>query len=256
MTPGSEDPPGPAMRRIVLVTDFGPGGPYVGQLKLRLAGLAPGVAVIDLVSDLVPFRPDLAAYLLPALAAGMPRNTVYLCVVDPGVGSERAALAIEAAGDWYLGPDNGLLAPLANRMDGCKVLRIDWRPEELSDSFHGRDLFAPIAAMLCDGKIPASRVMDPAELVGADWGDELPRLLYADRYGNLMTGLRAASLDRSRILRAGDHAIAYARTFCEVPAGQAFWYGNALGLVELAVNRGRADSVLGLVPGDAISTGA
>ena len=101
--------------RIALVTDFGPGGPYVGQLKLRLSELVPGIPVIDLVSDLTPFRSDLAAYFLPALVRDIPNSTLYLCVVDPGVGGERAALAVLADGNWYVGPDNGLLAVVARR---------------------------------------------------------------------------------------------------------------------------------------------
>lgn len=240
------------IQRIALVTDFGPGGPYVGQMKLRLSGLVPGIPVIELVSDLVPFRPDLAAYLLPALADAMPSGTLYLCVLDPGVGGTRAALAVQAGGDWYVGPDNGLLALVARRAAERRVLRIDWRPPVMSDSFHGRDLFAPVAAMLCEGKLPDSHVMDLRAMVGADWADDLARTLYADGYGNLMTGLRASGLDPAAVLRVAGRELGFARTFCEVPVGEAFWYRNALGLVELAVNQGRADVVLGVAPGDGL----
>jgi len=95
---------------IALVTDFGGASPYLGQMQLRLSGLLPRLPVIDLVSDLAPSRSDLAAYFLPALVRNMPARTLYLCVVDPGVGGERSALAVEADEDWYVGPDNGLPA--------------------------------------------------------------------------------------------------------------------------------------------------
>jgi len=238
--------------RIALVTDFGTSGPYVGQVKLRLSGLISHIPVIDLVSDLTAFRPDLAAYLLPALVRDVPARTLYLCVVDPGVGGDRAVLAVKADGKWYIGPDNGLLALIARRAKELQVLRLDWRPRELSGSFHGRDLFAPVAAMLCDGKVPASTEIDPGEMVGKDWSNELSCLIYVDQYGNLMTGLRGPSLDPGAILQAGGLDLGFARTFCEVPCGQAFWYENAFGLVELAVNQGRAESLLGLGPGDLV----
>ncbi len=240
------------INRIALVTDFGPGGPYVGQMKLRLAELIPAIPVIDLVSDLTPFRPDLAAYLLPALVRDMSVGMLYLCVVDPGVGSERAALAVKADGCWYLGPDNGLMAVVAKRGQEVQALRVDWRPERMSDSFHGRDLFAPVAAMLCGGNLPPCTEIEPEQMVGGDWPFDLPRVVYADPYGNLMTGLRAAALDRGAILEVRGRELGFARTFCEVPPGTAFWNENSFGLVELAVNRGSAGRDLGLAVGDPI----
>jgi len=184
------------------------------------------------------------------LARDVPRRTLYVCVVDPGVGGNRAALAVLADGDWYVGPDNGVLALVARRSRFRQVLRIDWRPANLSDSFHGRDLFAPVAAMLCEGTVPSCAEIESGRMVGASWPNELPRIVYVDPYGNLMTGLRAASLDRGTTLEAGGRVLRYARTFCEVPAGTAFWNENSVGLVELAVNQGDASAVLGLGPGD------
>jgi hypothetical protein len=240
------------VRQIALLTDFG-SGPYVGQVRLRLGALVPGVPVVDLAADLPPFRPDLAAYLLPALARDLPTGTVYVCVVDPGVGGQRAALALEVGGDWYIGPDNGLLALAARGSVGARLLRIDWRPERLSASFHGRDLFAPIAALVCQGRVPESVPLPVAEMVGADWPDERPQVIYADRYGNLVTALRGDRLDRAAVLRVGGIELRFAPTFCAVPPGTAFWYENAFGLVELAVNQGRADVVLGLGPADVLA---
>jgi S-adenosylmethionine hydrolase len=242
-------------KRIALVTDFGAAGPYVGQMKLRLAELAPKMPVIDLVSDLPPFRPDLAAYLLPALVRDGPEATLYLCVVDPGVGGERLALTLSAGGNLFVGPDNGLLAVIARRAADPCPRRVSWRPPYLSDSFHGRDLFAPVAAMLAQGRDPGSSRIERAGMTGADWPEDLPRIVYADGYGNLMTGIRACQVPRSALVHAGDRALGFARTFCEVPPGTAFWYENAFGLVELAVNQGRADRLLALAPGDPVSLG-
>jgi S-adenosylmethionine hydrolase len=240
--------------RIALFTDFGP-GLYVGQMRARLSALVPHVPVIDLAQDLPPFRPDLGAYLLPALVRDMPRGTLYLCVVDPGVGGERAGLLVESDGDWLLGPDNGLLSRVAHRGREVQAYRIGWQPKDLSASFHGRDWFAPAAARLCLGEHLGLTALDRRALVGADWSDDLPAVVYVDHYGNLMCGLRAGTLPggaQTRI-RAAGYVLRRARTFCDVPPGEPFWYENALGLVEIAVNQGRADRLLGLAPGDSIA---
>ncbi|HSQ06680.1 MAG TPA: SAM-dependent chlorinase/fluorinase, partial [Chromatiaceae bacterium] len=224
-------------------------GPYVGQVQLVLDALVPGVPVLDLISDLTPFRPDLAAYLLPALVRDTPRGTLFLCIVDPGVGGERAALALEADGRWFVGPDNGLLAVVARRAQRLRALRVVWRPIWLSQSFHGRDLFAPVAARICQGQDLAWEALDEPALVGWDWPEDLPRIVYRDSYGNLMTGWRAERLDQGATLALGGQGIGWARTFCEARPGAAFWYENAFGLVEIAVNQGRADLQLGIGPG-------
>lgn len=245
------DPMGIA--RVALVTDFGP-GVYLGQMRARLSVLVPDLPVIDLVQDLPPFRPDLAAYLLPALMRDMPKATLYLCVVDPGVGGARSMLLVESDGDWLLGPDNGLLSRVAHRGREVRAFRIGWQPQALSASFHGRDWIAPAAARLCQDQPLGLMPLERRDLVGSDWADERPAVVYGDRYGNLMCGLRAAAapLGPHTRIRAAGRVLGQARTFCEVPVGEPFWYENALGLVEIAVNRGRVDRVLGLAPGDAI----
>ena len=241
----------PRVERIALVTDFGR-GPYIGQVVLRLNALAPDIPVVDLVSDLSPFRPDLAAYLLPALARDMPPGTLFLSVVDPGVGGERSPLAIAVDGHWFVGPDNGLLTVIAKRAREPFILRVGWRPQWTSESFHGRDLFAPIAACLSRGTSLEGEAAKPHSLVGWDWPAELAKVVYVDWYGNLITGWRAAELDRGATLRVGAEYLPYARTFCEVPPGTGFWYENAFGLAEVAVNLGRADREFGLSPGDGV----
>ena len=243
---------------IVLFTDFGPGGPYTGQTKAVLAQEAPGVPVIDLADDLAPYAPEPAAYLLAALAAAFPPGAVFVCVVDPGVGSERAPLALDAGGRWFVGPDNGLLAIVAQRAGDAhragdaqragdaRWFAITWRPESLSASFHGRDLFAPVAAMLARGEPVPGAPIDAAATVGADWPEDCARIVYIDPYGNAMTGLRAAALPRDAAIAVGARRLGRLRTFSDAAPGAAFWYENANGLAEIAVNRGRADGVLGL----------
>ena len=237
---------------IVLFTDFGLAGPYTGQVNAVLAETAPGVPVIQLFADAPAGRPRPAAYLLAAYAAWFPARTVLLCVVDPGVGSARRGLIVEAAGRLYVGPDNGLFELVLRRAASPRAWEISWRPPALSASFHGRDLFAPVAGRLARGE-PPSALASPATASGhPDWPDDLAEIVYIDHYGNALTGLRGESLPLGARLAAGSHRIGHADTFSSVPSGAAFWYVNSNGLVEIAVNAGRADRALDLAIGSEI----
>jgi S-adenosyl-L-methionine hydrolase (adenosine-forming) len=238
---------------IVLFTDFGLEGPYIGQVKTVLHQIAPGVLVVDLFADLPAAKPQPAAYLLAAYVEWFPPGTVILAIVDPGVGGKRAAVVLEADTRWYVGPDNGLLELVTRRADHTRSWEISVPPEELSASFHGRDLFAPVAGLLARGDPPEGRLRPAEVLRRPDWPDDLPEVVYIDRFGNAMTGLRAAPLpDRARLAAAG-RVLTRRRTFSDVPVGQAFWYENSNGLAEIAVNAGRADATLGLAVGSPVT---
>ncbi len=237
---------------IVLFTDFGLGGPYVGQMKVALLREAPQTPVLELFSDLPPFNVQGAAYLLAAYATEFPVQTVFLCVVDPGVGTGRRAAAVRADARWYVGPDNGLFDVVARRASDVEWWDLHWQPARLSASFHGRDLFAPVAAWVSLGQQPPGQRVDPALRVRADWPDDLARVLYIDGFGNAMTGLRAATLSPGAALEIAGRSVVRARTFGEVPPGTAFCYENANGLMEVAVNQGRADRLLGIRIGDVV----
>ena len=237
---------------IALFTDFGLEGPYLGQVKAVLCREALGVAVIDLFADVPPYDPVGAAYLLAAYSAELPAGTVLLCVVDPGVGSARRAAVVQADGRWYVGPDNGLFNVVARRATTLAWWDVTWRPERLSASFHGRDLFAPVAARLARGEPPPGEPQDPGARLLPDWPEDLARLVYIDRFGNALTGLRASRLAAGVRLRVNGHTLSPARTFSDVPAGQGFWYENANGLAEIAVNQGSARDQYALRVGMAV----
>jgi S-adenosylmethionine hydrolase len=238
---------------IVLLTDFGGSGPYVGQMKAVLASEAPGVPVIDLIHDLPAFDPRSAAYFLSAVVPTFRADTVFLCIVDPGVGGERAAVVLKAGGSWFVGPDNGLLAVAARRAVSADWFDVTWRPPSLSATFHGRDLFAPVAARLARGEPVPGRPAAGEGIIGTDWPDDHAGIIYIDHYGNAMTGLRASIVPPGAAVRVGGRLCRRARTFSSVAANSAFWYENANGLVEIAVNRGRADRLLGLRVGSPVS---
>ena len=181
-----------------------------------------------------------------------PPGAVFVCVVDPGVGSARVPVALSAGGRWYVGPDNGLLAIVARRTGDARWFAITWRPPSLSASFHGRDLFAPVAARLARGEPVPGTPIDAAASCGAAWPADRAAIVYIDPYGNAMTGLRAAPLPEEAVIAVGARRLRRLRTFSDAAPGAAFWYENANGLAEIAVNRGRADRVLGLRVGSPV----
>lgn len=239
---------------IVTFTDFGTGGPYLGQVRAVLLREAPEVPVIDLMADAPAFDARAAAYLLAALVPEMPPCCVVMAVVDPGVGGDRTPMVIEAGGRLFVGPDNGLFEPVMRRDGIAGGWRIAWRPERLSATFHGRDLFAPVAARLARGESPEQAgcvALPPPRR--PDWPDDLARVVYLDHYGNAMTGLRAGGLPADAVLVAGGRRLRRADRFSAVEAGAAFWYPNSVGLAEVAVNGGSAAGVLGLGIGSPIA---
>ena len=237
---------------IFMLSDYGLGGPYVGQVEAILARTAPGEERISLFHDLPPFRADLAAYLLPAYSSeSQPKGSIFLCVVDPGVGGSRRAVALEADGRWYVGPDNGLFAIVARRAKLTRWWVIAVLGQAASASFHGRDIFAPAAARIARGEAPAAELAD-ASSEGDDWPDDLAKIVYEDRFGNLMTGIRAAMLDRGSTLTLNGRVLDRATTFSDVGRGEAFWYENGNGLAEIAVNQGAASVEFKACVGNAV----
>ena len=239
---------------IVLFTDFGLAGPYTGQVLAVLQQTAPQIPAISLFADAPAGQPKPSAYLLAAYAAWFPAGTVFLCVVDPGVGSNRRAVVAEADGKYFVGPDNGLFDLVTRRAANAWLWEIAWRPPVLSASFHGRDLFAPIAARLAHGEALAE-LARPADDRSAErgWPDDLGEIVYVDHYGNAMTGRRGALVPPTARLAVAGRSIEPAATFSAVPPGKAFWYINSNGLAEIAVNGGSAGAALGLRIGSEVT---
>ena len=239
--------------RILLFTDFGAGDLYVGQVHAVLAAAAPGVPVIDLLHAAPRFDPRAGAHLLAALAGRLPGPDVIMAVVDPGVGGARRALAVRCGERWLVGPDNGLLSVAAARAGGGEVHEITWRPQRMSDTFHGRDLFAPVAARLARCE-PHASMLAPAGGFDVDLGSgDLSEIVYLDHYGNAVTGLRADNLAREARLRVAGRSLPFIRSFGDAAPGVAFWYEGSLGLAEIAVNGGSAAAELALAIGQPVA---
>lgn len=244
----------------VLFTDFGLTGPYTGQMKAVLLTRTPRVPIIDLIADAPSHNPFSSAYLLAAYYKAMPEGAIFLTVVDPGVGGSRRPIVAEIDNRFFVGPDNGLLELVARRTANkpdskIRCWEIVWRPSQLSASFHGRDLFAPVASFLCsDPKSLDDRSqfapLEPHDIRYPDWPDDLHEVIYSDTYGNLITGIRSSQMSQTCQIKWKNTAIYRASTFSDVKTGETFWYENSNGLVELATNQGNAAQTLGAKRGD------
>lgn len=241
---------------LVLFTDFGSRDLYIGQVKARLYHFAQAAQQIDLFHDAPGFNVKASAHLLTALASRFSPGNVFLAVVDPGVGSARDAVVVLADGNWLVGPDNGLLSVHASRAKSAKFWRIDWRPPDLSKSFHGRDLFVQIAAEIAKGEFPTDK-LSAIDRLSIDFGSgDLGEIIWIDHYGNAITGLaRARREAKLAIGGRGGRSLAYAEVFSSASPGEPFWYHNSMGLAEIAVNQDSAAQKLGLRIGDAVSPG-
>jgi len=237
---------------IILFTDFGIGSPYVAQMKAVLYRDAAHIPVINLFADAPTCNPRAAAYLLAAYIDEFPLDSIFLCVIDPGVGSERRPIIMRANGRWFVGPDNGLFNVVANRSQSVKIWEITWKPTHLSASFHGRDLFAPVAARLAQNHAPSGELLENKICIEDDWPQDLAECIYIDHFGNVITGLRSSNLPANTRIEVNKQILAKRTTFSDVPEGTAFWYENANGLVEIAVNQGQAASILDIKPGNRI----
>jgi len=237
---------------IVLFTDFGRNGPYQGLMENAIYRIAPSVKVIDLVADAPSCDMNASAHLLAALVSNFDQGTLFLSVVDPGVGGAREPCIVCADGYWFVGPNNGLFSVITSRAKEVCWWRITWRPESLSETFHGRDLFAPVAAHLAldvaniDGLAELS--FDAKPLI-----EESPyRVIYIDDYGNVMTSIVAEPVARTAQIKANGQLLPYAKTFSDCGREQGFWYCNSLGLVEIAINGSSAARELNCVIGDRV----
>ena len=238
---------------LALFTDFGLTGPYMGQMRAALHEAAPKVPVIDLFADAPVFDMRAASYLLAAYSSDMGKGAIFVCVVDPGVGGERPPMILWAQNQVFVGPGNGLFEIVARRVRTYKASRITWRPDHLSASFHGRDLFAPVAGAMARGDTVDFSPLGDQDWRRPGWPDDLAEVIYVDHYGNVITGLRASKISTNQTLRAGGVQLSRAQTFGDVSVGEVFWYENANGLVEVSVNQGSAAEDLNLYPGKRIT---
>lgn len=252
---------------ITITTDFGHQGPFAGVMKGRILGRLPTAQIIDLTHEIVVHWPAEAGFWLARAFEYFPPGTVHVAVVDPGVGTSRDIVMVTAAGHFFVAPDNGLLAPVVARHPQAAIVRL--RPPGLarlgiqhaSATFHGRDIFAPLAAELAAGRCVPADLGDPAAAgtLVPSWVDE-PTVDHAsvsgviitiDHFGNLISNIDAALIERFRLplVHAGNHAFPLMRTYGDTRPGAYLALINSFGVVEIARAEQSAADGLGLSRG-------
>ena len=230
---------------ITLTTDFGPGSPYVAAMKARLLEGCPSATLVDISHSVPAFRPAAAAFVLWAGTRHFGPGAVHLCVVDPGVGGTRRALAFRLGGGYFVGPDNGVFGMLLREAEPERPEAVELaRPAGAAPTFEGRDVFAPAAAALAAGT-PLRKLGKAVDGLVAP-ASSRPSVLWVDAFGNLVTSLRPP-LGGLRI--GGTEVRATATTYSAAPPDQLFWYVGSMGLVEVAVREDSAAALLGAGPG-------
>lgn len=252
---------------VTLLTDFGVREPFVGAMKGRILSACPNAWVVDLTHELTAYRVAEAGFWIERLRLDFPAGTVHLAIVDPGVGTARRVIAVAVDGQVLIGPDNGLLGGVAG-LPGARIRAVspgllaglNPRP---SATFHGRDLFAPLAGQLAAGRInfdelgtevdDARPPVFPQPRRGREGIDG--EVLLVDRYGNLFSNIEISPGDllKSQRVTFGGQALVPVRTYGDAPPGTFVAVVNAFGVVEAACVEGSAAASLGLGPGAAVA---
>jgi len=253
---------------VTLITDFGTKGEYSGAMKGAILRVNPRCQIIDITHEIEPQSIRQASWVLEASYPYYPPGTIHVVVADPGVGTARRAIVLQKEGYTFVGPDNGVFTRIlarGGRISAHEITQRRFFLTPLSDTFHGRDIFAPAAGHLSLGLEP--RLLGPKaeDLTTVEWpiarlsgGTLKGIILWADSFGNLITNVsrkeHGPELKRRRVLIKGRgwRIDQIRRTYGECRPGQPLALFGSSGFLELSVNRGNALNTLGLSPGDPI----
>ena len=251
---------------ITLLTDFGLGDHYVGTMKGVMLNIDPDARIVDITHEIVPENIDEAAHVLKNAYAYFPEDTLHVVVVDPGVGSKREILAVKAGRTLFLAPDNGVLKHIFYKHPDHQVFRVtnsDYFLDTISPTFHGRDIFAPVAAHLSLGvslnELGESfndyirgnirkPVVENKKIIG--------EIVYIDRFGNAVTNIEESLVKKFNAIeiRMKGYLInLLSRTYADVPIHAPLAVIGSSGALEISVNQGNARDVLNLRTGDRVT---
>ena len=252
---------------LTLTTDFGVTDHFAGTMKGVILGICPAARIVDISHGVTPFEIAEGAYLIAQAWRYFPKKTVHVVVVDPGVGTARRPILVEAGGHYFLGPDNGVLSMVYLR-EKCKVRHVSnekYFRHPVSYTFHGRDIFAPVGAHLAAG-VPPSRIgklmrdylkpefEKPHRAGKRTW---IGRILKIDRFGNIVTNFHVSDFGdlqtRNFTLALGPQAVtALARNYAECGAGELFLILGSSGYYEVSLSHGSAAGLIKCESGAAI----
>lgn len=246
---------------ITLTTDFGLRDHYVGVMKGVILGVAPSAAVVDITHEVEPQSLRHAAVVVADAVPYFPAGTIHVVVVDPGVGTGRRVLLVETGGQWALAPDNGVLTPLLSAAPPERVIAVTnkryYRPA-VSRTFHGRDIFAPVAAHLAAGVAASEFGSETDTWETLDWPQPhktddgvAGQVLYADRFGNLITNITGEAvlgMGEGVSVRAGGRECPLVGVYGDAAEGNLVALIDSSGRLEISVVNGSARDALGVGP--------
>lgn len=250
---------------ITLTTDFGHKGPFAAVMHGAILSRYPGATVIDLAHDIPPQWPPEAGFWISRAYRYFPPGTIHLGIVDPGVGTERHILVVECENHVFMAPDNGLLAELLDKHADARVWQLDTaalaslRLPKPSDTFHGRDIFAPVAAELASGRLALTEVGPPVQDWTPGWIDQaqvsrgkiVGSIITIDAFGNLISNIDAALIGDfcEPVAQIAARQIAMLTTYGRAQPGDFLALVNSFGVIEIAKAEGSAAEGLGMERG-------
>jgi S-adenosyl-L-methionine hydrolase (adenosine-forming) len=242
---------------IALLTDFGTRDYFVGAVKGAALAVNPNAKIVDISHEIEPQNIVAASFTLRACYKNFPHGTIFVAVVDPGVGSERRAILVETADYFFVAPDNGLLSFVFDEAENSSVFELTnkkYFAENISATFHGRDVFAPVAAHLSNGVKPMEFGAEIADFVRFDEDKTSAEVIHIDRFGNLITNLRREDLPEKFALEIGGKRIERLQNFyAEAEDGEVFMIAGSAGFLEIAAFRDSARDLLNAEIGQKIA---
>ncbi|MDA2918373.1 SAM-dependent chlorinase/fluorinase [Desulfobacterota bacterium AH_259_B03_O07] len=244
------------MRRIItLTTDFGLSDPYVGSMKGVIYSINPNALITDITHDIPSHDVFKAAFILRNFISYFPEETINLVVVDPGVGSSRRAIAVEADNKYFVGPDNGVFTFVYMDANSYAVFEITdpkYMLKNISSTFHGRDIFAPVAGHISIGvsiKDFGVETKDPVSIeikhpeVGSN--EIVGEVIYVDSFGNCITNITGNSVSSDSRIYVDKRVVeSISKSYSDVPEGELLAIIGSSGFLELSVNQGRASELI------------
>jgi hypothetical protein len=245
---------------ITLTTDFGNKDYFTGSVKGVILQINPDIRIVDISHDIPPFSISDGAFVISSAYRFFPKGSIHLVVVDPGVGSERKPLLAVSRSGFFLAPDNGILTTIYDEDGPCQIYELTEKKfflPSIGPTFHGRDIFAPVAAWLSTemesssfGRIITDPVRLPVQKPLIEKNKITGQVMYIDRYGNLITNIRASDLQEINFKKSsviiGSHTLVGGKAFYqEARQGESSFTLNSSGHIEIFQNRGHAASFLG-----------